>query len=193
MVFRRTELRVPSMSVAQNIYLGEVQLFNRLRGLYIQAQRFLLSLNFYVDPMALVSTLGAQKYGLHADEPVEAAPGRVLPHPELAEARARSPRCRRCPGRGRSRTRTPSRTARGPGGGSPSRPCTLTSSATTTRAALRSRGSSAGTPAARRASRARPVSQVGDWQASGRRRSPSSTMKPPQPSTARRSVSSSKP
>ncbi len=31
------------------------------RGLYIQAQRFLLSLNFYVDPMALVSTLGAGK------------------------------------------------------------------------------------------------------------------------------------
>ncbi len=60
MVFQETNL-VPSMSVAQNIYLGEEQLFNRLRGLYIQAQRFLLSLNFYVDPMALVSTLGAGK------------------------------------------------------------------------------------------------------------------------------------
>jgi len=47
--------------VAQNIYLGEEQMFNRLRGLYIQAQRFLLSLNFYVDPMALVSSLGAGK------------------------------------------------------------------------------------------------------------------------------------
>ena len=47
--------------MAQNIYLGEEKLFNRLRGLYIQAQRFLLSLNFYVDPMALVSTLGAGK------------------------------------------------------------------------------------------------------------------------------------
>jgi ABC-type sugar transport system ATPase subunit len=60
MVFQETNL-VPSMTVAQNIYLGEEQLFNRLRGLYIQAQRFLLSLNFYVDPMALVSTLGAGK------------------------------------------------------------------------------------------------------------------------------------
>ena len=60
MVFQETNL-VPSMSVAQNIYLGEEQLFNRLRGLYTQAQRFLLSLNFYVDPMALVSTLGAGK------------------------------------------------------------------------------------------------------------------------------------
>ena len=58
MVFQETSL-VPSMTVAQNIYLGEEKLFNRLRGLYIQAQRFLLSLNFYVDPMALVSTLGA--------------------------------------------------------------------------------------------------------------------------------------
>src|SRR6185436_19706835 len=60
MVFQETNL-VPSMTVAQNIYLGEEHLFNRLRGLYIQAQRFLLSLNFYVDPMALVSSLGAGK------------------------------------------------------------------------------------------------------------------------------------
>ena len=60
MVFQETNL-VPSMTVAQNIYLGEEHLFNRLRGLYIQAQRFLLSLNFYVDPMALVSSLGAAK------------------------------------------------------------------------------------------------------------------------------------
>ena len=60
MVFQEANL-VPSMTVAQNIYLGEERLFNRLRGLYIQAQRFLLSLNFYVEPMALVSTLGAGK------------------------------------------------------------------------------------------------------------------------------------
>ena len=47
----------------------------------------------------------------------------------------------------------------------------------------------------RRGARARraPVSQTGDWHASGRRRSPSSIVKPSQPSTARRSVSSSKP
>ena len=60
MVFQETNL-VPAMTVAQNIYLGDEKLFNRLRGLYIQAQRFLLSLNFYVDPMALVSSLGAGK------------------------------------------------------------------------------------------------------------------------------------
>jgi ABC-type sugar transport system ATPase subunit len=60
MVFQETNL-VPAMTVAQNIYLGDEKLFNRLRGLYIQAQRFLLSLNFYVDPMALVSSLGSGK------------------------------------------------------------------------------------------------------------------------------------
>ncbi|MBZ9936868.1 sugar ABC transporter ATP-binding protein [Mesorhizobium sp. BR1-1-16] len=60
MVFQETNL-VPSMTVAQNIYLGDEKFFNRLRSLYIQAQRFLLSLNFYVDPMALVSSLGAGK------------------------------------------------------------------------------------------------------------------------------------
>ncbi|MCB8878355.1 sugar ABC transporter ATP-binding protein [Acidisoma silvae] len=60
MVFQETNL-VPSMTVAQNIYLGEEKMFNRLRRLYIQAQRFLLSLNFHVDPMALVSSLGAAK------------------------------------------------------------------------------------------------------------------------------------
>jgi ABC-type sugar transport system ATPase subunit len=60
MVFQETNL-VPSMTVAQNIYLGDEKMFNRLRGINIQAQRFLLSLNFYVDPTALVSTLGAGK------------------------------------------------------------------------------------------------------------------------------------
>ena len=58
MVFQETNL-VPSMSVAQNIYLGDEKLFNRLRSLNIQAQRYLLSLNFYVDPTAQVSALGA--------------------------------------------------------------------------------------------------------------------------------------
>ncbi|MEI9402559.1 sugar ABC transporter ATP-binding protein [Mesorhizobium argentiipisi] len=61
MVFQETNL-VPSMSVAQNIYLGNEKLFNRLRGLYIEAQQFLQSLNFQVDPTSLVSALGgAQK------------------------------------------------------------------------------------------------------------------------------------
>jgi ABC-type sugar transport system ATPase subunit len=60
MVFQETNL-VPSMTVAQNICLGKEKLFNRLRGLNIYAQRFLLSLNFYVDPTTQVSSLGAGK------------------------------------------------------------------------------------------------------------------------------------
>ena len=58
MVFQETSL-VPSMTVAQNIYLGDEKLFNRLRELYIQAQHFLPCMNFQVDPTALVSSLGA--------------------------------------------------------------------------------------------------------------------------------------
>jgi simple sugar transport system ATP-binding protein/ribose transport system ATP-binding protein len=58
MVFQETSL-VGSMTVAQNIYLGSEKLFNRLRGLFIGAQQVLLSMNFDVDPMALVSSLGA--------------------------------------------------------------------------------------------------------------------------------------
>jgi simple sugar transport system ATP-binding protein len=60
MVFQETSL-VPSMTVAQNIYLGEEKLLNRLRGIYIAAQQFLQSLNFSVDPAATVATLGAAK------------------------------------------------------------------------------------------------------------------------------------
>ena len=58
MVFQETSL-VPSMTVAQNLYLGQERLFTRLRGLYIAAQQFLQSLNFNVDPMATVANLGA--------------------------------------------------------------------------------------------------------------------------------------
>jgi simple sugar transport system ATP-binding protein len=60
MVFQETSL-VPSMTVAQNLYLGEEKFFNRLRGVYISAQQFLQSLNFDVDPWVPVSTLGAAK------------------------------------------------------------------------------------------------------------------------------------
>jgi len=60
MVFQENSL-VPSMTVAQNLYLGEERYFNRLRGLYIAAQQFLQSLNFSVDPWATVATLGAAK------------------------------------------------------------------------------------------------------------------------------------
>jgi simple sugar transport system ATP-binding protein len=58
MVFQETSL-VPSLTVAQNLFLGDEKVFNRLRGLYIAAQQFLQSLNFPVDPTANVSTLGA--------------------------------------------------------------------------------------------------------------------------------------
>jgi simple sugar transport system ATP-binding protein len=60
MVFQETSL-VPSMTVAQNIYLGEENFLNRLRGIYIAAQQFLQSLNFTVDPTATVASLGAAK------------------------------------------------------------------------------------------------------------------------------------
>jgi simple sugar transport system ATP-binding protein len=60
MVFQETSL-VPSMTVAQNLYLGTESFFNRLRGVYISAQQFLQSLNFPVDPTAPVSMLGAAK------------------------------------------------------------------------------------------------------------------------------------
>ncbi|PLW78769.1 sugar ABC transporter ATP-binding protein [Cohaesibacter celericrescens] len=60
MVFQETSL-VPSMTVAQNLYLGSEKFLNRLRGTYISAQQFLQSLNFSVDPTALVATLGAAK------------------------------------------------------------------------------------------------------------------------------------
>jgi simple sugar transport system ATP-binding protein len=60
MVFQENSL-VPSMTVAQNLYLGDEKFFNRLRGLYIAAQQFLQSMNFGVDPWATVATLGAAK------------------------------------------------------------------------------------------------------------------------------------
>ncbi|BEU28519.1 sugar ABC transporter ATP-binding protein [Paraburkholderia sp. 22B1P] len=58
MVFQETSL-VPSLTAAQNLYLGNEKPFNRLRGLYIAAQQFLQSLNFPVDPTLNVSQLGA--------------------------------------------------------------------------------------------------------------------------------------
>jgi simple sugar transport system ATP-binding protein len=58
MVFQETSL-VPSLTVAQNIYLGKEKILNRLRGIYISAQQFLQSLNFNVDPTMQVSQLGA--------------------------------------------------------------------------------------------------------------------------------------
>ena len=60
MVFQETSL-VPSMTVAQNLFLGDEKTFNKLRPLYIEANVFLSSLNFDVDPWAQVATLGAAK------------------------------------------------------------------------------------------------------------------------------------
>jgi len=72
-------------------------------------------------------------------------------------------------------------------------PFTVTSSFTSQSDARTSAGCSGPRPESRSARTARPVSQTGDWQASGRSRSPSSLVKPSQPSTALLSVSSSKP
>lgn len=58
MVFQETSL-VPTMTVAQNLYLGDEKMFNRLRGVNIAAQQFLQSLNFPVDPTLDVGVLGA--------------------------------------------------------------------------------------------------------------------------------------
>ena len=60
MVFQETSL-VPTMTVAQNLFLGQEQFFNRLRGVYIAAQQFLQSLNFDVNPVLKVGQLGAAK------------------------------------------------------------------------------------------------------------------------------------
>ena len=60
MVYQETSL-VPSMTVAQNLYLGDEKFFNRLRGTYIEAQQLFQSLNFPVDPTATVHSLGTAK------------------------------------------------------------------------------------------------------------------------------------
>jgi ABC-type sugar transport system ATPase subunit len=60
MVYQETSL-VPTMTVAQNLELGQEKLFTRFRSLNISAQQLLQSVNFKVDPTALVSTLGAAK------------------------------------------------------------------------------------------------------------------------------------
>lgn len=57
MVYQETSL-VPEMTVAQNLELGRERWLTRLRPLNIKAQQQLQSLNFHVDPTALVATLG---------------------------------------------------------------------------------------------------------------------------------------
>jgi simple sugar transport system ATP-binding protein len=58
MVYQETSL-IPSMTVAQNVFLGNERFFNRVRGLNIAAQQLLNSLNFPVDPHKDVAALGA--------------------------------------------------------------------------------------------------------------------------------------
>jgi ABC-type sugar transport system ATPase subunit len=58
MVYQETSL-VPTMTVAQNIFLGKEKMLNRLRSVYIGAQQILQSMNFDVDPTLPVSRLGA--------------------------------------------------------------------------------------------------------------------------------------
>ena len=60
MVFQETSL-VPTMTVAQNLFLGQERFYNRLRGIYIAAQQFLQSLQFDVDPTTLAGQLGSAK------------------------------------------------------------------------------------------------------------------------------------
>ena len=60
MVFQENSL-VPTMTVAQNLFLGQEKFYNRLRGIYIAAQQFLQSLNFDVTPTATVGLLGAAR------------------------------------------------------------------------------------------------------------------------------------
>jgi ABC-type sugar transport system ATPase subunit len=60
MVFQENSL-VPTMTVAQNLFLGQEHFYNRLRGIYIAAQQFLQSLNFDVTPTVTVGALGAAK------------------------------------------------------------------------------------------------------------------------------------
>ncbi|MBN9270277.1 MAG: sugar ABC transporter ATP-binding protein, partial [Mesorhizobium sp.] len=60
MVFQETSL-VPSMTVAQNLFLGNEHFFNRVRGINIAAQQFMQSLSFQVDPTVQVGSLGAAK------------------------------------------------------------------------------------------------------------------------------------
>jgi ABC-type sugar transport system ATPase subunit len=58
MVFQETSL-VPTMTVAQNIFLGFEPRFASLRGVFIRAQQVLQSMGFAVDPRSIVDRLSA--------------------------------------------------------------------------------------------------------------------------------------
>lgn len=60
MVFQENSL-VPTMTAGQNLFLGQENTFNRMRRINIEAQQFFQSLQFEVDPLTVVSLLGAAK------------------------------------------------------------------------------------------------------------------------------------
>jgi ABC-type sugar transport system ATPase subunit len=60
MVYQETSL-VPSTTVAQNLELGMEKFFTIYRKINIAAQQSQQALNFNVDPLALVETLGTAK------------------------------------------------------------------------------------------------------------------------------------
>src|ERR1700738_1507836 len=60
MVYQETSL-VPSMTVAQNLELGMEKFFTIYRKINIAAQQSQQALNFNVDPLALVETLGTAR------------------------------------------------------------------------------------------------------------------------------------
>jgi ABC-type sugar transport system ATPase subunit len=60
MVFQENSL-VPTMTAAQNLFLGQERGFNRMRRINIEAQQFFQSLQFDVEPLTVTSLLGAAK------------------------------------------------------------------------------------------------------------------------------------
>lgn len=58
MVYQETSL-VETMTVAQNLFLGNEKLFNRLSPLNIAARGLLVAHNFHIRPEAVVGSLGA--------------------------------------------------------------------------------------------------------------------------------------
>jgi ABC-type sugar transport system ATPase subunit len=58
MVYQDPSL-VPTMTVAQNVQLGRERPISRLRTVYKETQALMRSMNFFVDPTAVVATLGA--------------------------------------------------------------------------------------------------------------------------------------
>lgn len=60
MVFQESSL-CPTTTVAQNLYLGHENFYNRVRNVNIAAQEVLQMLNFDVNPAAIVGNLGSAK------------------------------------------------------------------------------------------------------------------------------------